>query len=196
MFADNTLTPREATRLCVLGFIAGRPMRYSELAAATRHFVGRLTGPSLDLLGSSVELLRYEGLVEPVDGSDTAMEEDAILTITESGQEAFHALMTAPLRPASDLSKLITALKFRFLHLLPVSEQLEQIDLLIDSSETGLARLEDLRRGMEGEAGYMGEWLDDEIARAEARLRWLDGLRGKVEAGAATFAEEGSAAAE
>lgn len=178
MFADKTLTPREATRLCVLGTIARGPMRYSELASSVRHFIGRLTGPSLDLLGSSVELMRYEGLVEPVDGE--GMEDDAVLRITDAGRDSFHALMTAPVRPASDLSKLVTALKFRFLHLLPQRDQEEQVDLLIDTSETGLARLSDLRRHMEGEAGYMTAWLDDEIARAEARLAWLEDLRAKI----------------
>lgn len=180
MFADKTLTPREATRLCVLGTIAQGPMRYSELASSVRHFIGRLSGPSLDLMGSSVELMRYEGLVEPVDGTGEGMEDDAVLRITDAGQEAFHALMTAPVRPASDLSKLVTALKFRFLHLLPTSDQAEQIDLLIDTSETGLARLTDLRRHMEGEAGYMTAWLDDEIERAEARLTWLEALRARI----------------
>ncbi len=178
MFADKTLTPREATRLCVLGTIAQGPMRYSELATAVRHFIGRLSGPSLDLMGSSVELMRYEGLVEPVEGE--GMADDAVLRITGAGEDAFHALMTAPVRPASDLSKLVTALKFRFLHLLPQQDQEDQIDLLIDTSETGLARLTDLRRHMDGQAGYMTDWLDDEIVRAEARLVWLEDLRARV----------------
>jgi len=178
MFADKTLTPREAVRLCALGTIAQGPMRYSELAPAVRHFITRLTGPSLDLLGSSIELLRYEGLVDSVQGE--GMEDDALLTISAAGREAFHNLMTAPLRPASDLSKLITALKFRFLHLLPVADQAEQVDLLIDTSETGLARLMDLRKAMAEEPGYMVDWLDEEIGRAEGRLAWLESLRDRV----------------
>lgn len=178
MFADNTLTPREAVRLCALGVIASGPMRYSALASETRHFVTRLSGPSLDLMGSSIELLRYEGLIESVDGA--GMEDDAILRISEAGSEAFRALMVAPLRPASDLSKLVSALKFRFLHLLPAADQAAQVDLLIDTQETGLARLEDLRRHTEGEPGYMVEWLDEEIGRAAHRLDWLEKLRMRV----------------
>lgn len=178
MFADNTLTPREAVRLCALGTIAQGPLRYSELASSIRHFITRLSGPSLDLMGSSIELLRYEGLVDAVDG--LGMEDNALLQITEAGSEAFRGLMTAPLRPASDLSKLITALKFRFLHLLSRQDQMDQVDLLIDTSETGLNRLVDLRRHMDGEPGYMAAWLDDEIARAEQRLAWLEDLRAKV----------------
>ena len=177
MFADKTLTPRAAMRLCALGTIAGAPMRYSDLASSIRTFISRLSGPSLDLMGSSIELLRYEGLIEAVEGE--GMEDDALLRITTAGRDAFTTLMTAPLRPASDLSKLVTALKFRFLHLLSPKEQADQIDLLMDTSETGLARLMDLRRHMETESGYMGEWLDQEIQRATQRLEWLESLRAR-----------------
>ena len=72
MYSDSTLTPREAIRLCALGTLAGRsqatssPMTYDELASAVRHFVSRITGPSLDLMGESIELLRFEGLAEAI----------------------------------------------------------------------------------------------------------------------------------
>lgn len=178
MFADKTLTPREAVRLCALGTIVSRPMRYSELASSVRHFISRLTGPSVDLLGTSIELLRYEGLVEAVGGE--GMEDDAELLVTEAGRREFRTLMTAPLRPASDLSKLITALKFRFLHLLDAADQADQVDLLLDTSETGLNRLIDLRDSMVEDGGYLVDWLDDEVARAEARIAWLNRLRQKV----------------
>ena len=69
MFADNTLTPKEAVRLCALGGVAAGPVCYSALAGAVRHFTARIMGPSLDLMGLSVELLRYEGLVEAIDGT-------------------------------------------------------------------------------------------------------------------------------
>lgn len=82
MFADKTLTPREAVRLCALGTIAAAPMRYSELASSVRHFISRLAGPSVDLLGTSIELLRYEGLVDAIGGE--GMEDDAQLAITGS----------------------------------------------------------------------------------------------------------------
>jgi hypothetical protein len=179
MFADNTLTPREAVRLCALGTIAEKSLHYSQLAASIRHFITRLSGPSLDLMGSSIELLRYEGLIDSTDG--LAMEEDPVLVITDSGHAAFQHLMTAPLRPASDLSKLVTALKFRFLHLLSPQDQANQVDLLIDTSETGLNRLLDLRDSMVSEPGYMVDWLNDEITRAEQRQKWLEDLRTRVE---------------
>ncbi|MGB0670846.1 MAG: hypothetical protein ACPGNT_05070, partial [Rhodospirillales bacterium] len=42
MFSDNTLTPKEAVRLCALGRLARAPLRYSALATATRAFAGHV----------------------------------------------------------------------------------------------------------------------------------------------------------
>ncbi|MBF0095503.1 MAG: hypothetical protein HQL33_07670 [Alphaproteobacteria bacterium] len=176
MFADQTLTPREAVRLCALGTIAAGHMRYSALAGAVRHFISRISGPSLELLGPSIELLRYERLVEPVDGpvSGWGMEDDALLRITLAGWSEFRRLMTARTRPSSDLSKLITALKFRFLHLLDETDRAIQGMMLVEACETELNRLLDLRNGgINEESGFL-DWLALEIAQAEARLAWME----------------------
>ena len=79
MYADNTLTPKEATRLCALGIIANAPVFYAELASNVRHFVTHVMGPSLDVLGTSIELLKHEGLVTAVSG-DTDLD---LLQITD-----------------------------------------------------------------------------------------------------------------
>ena len=130
MFTDNTLTPREAIRLCALGTLAAEPMRYSALANAIRHFVSRILGPSLDLMGTSVELLRLEGLVRATESA--GMEDDARLEITDTGRRELKTLLTANIRAAStDLNKLIVALKFRFLHHLDESDRRAQLDLLV-----------------------------------------------------------------
>jgi len=175
MFADNTLTPKEAVRLCALGTIATDPMRYSALAGSVRHFCSRVMGPSLDLMGLSIELLRYEGLVEAVDG--LGMEDDALLAITESGQRELRGLLTAKLRPSSDLSKLVIALKFRFLHLLEKKDKLGQMDMLLDLCDSELARLEDLRDASTGEGLALHAWLDHDIALLKQRLDWLEDFR-------------------
>lgn len=172
MFADNTLTPKEAVRLCALGLVAGAPMHYSELAGAVRHFCSRIMGPSLDLLGLSVELLKYEGLVEAVDGQ--GMEDDALLTITAAGRRELESLLTARLRPASDLSKLVVALKFRFLRLLTPAQQRAQAEMLIEVTEGELARLLDLRQHESGDPGHLIAWLDHDIGLLESRLAWLE----------------------
>ncbi len=175
MFTDNTLTPKEAVRLCALGTIAREPVRYGTLAGSVRHFISRVAGPQLDLMGISIELLRYEGLVEAVDG--TGMEDDAVLSITAAGRRELHTLLTARVRPGSDLSKLIIALKMRFLDLLEPAERRAQAELLADGVESELNRLIDLRAGHVGEEGehsHLVAWLDHDITVLESRLAWLD----------------------
>ncbi len=178
MFADQTLTPKEAARLCALGTVARAPVRYGTLAGSVRHFLSRVAGPQLELMGSSIELLRYEGLVEAVDG--TGMEDDALLAITPAGRRELHTLLTARLRPGSDLSKLIIALKMRFLDLLEPAERRAQADLLAEGAESELVRLVDLRAHHVGEDTHLVAWLDHEIQALEARLAWLDGFSARL----------------
>ncbi len=180
MFPDFTLTPKESVRLCALGLAAEQSRRYSDLAGRTRQFVTRLVGPSLEMMSSNLELLRYEGLVEAIDGK--GMEDDALLAITEAGRKELISLLTARLRSGSDLTKLVVALKLRFLHLLPADEQAEQAAILTDAVETERARLIDLKR-QESESGtseHLISWLDMEIKQAEARIAWLEDLSQKL----------------
>ena len=180
MFTDNTLTPKEAVRLCALGTIARQCVRYSELAGSVRHFISRIAGPQLDLMGMSIELLRYEGLVEAIGGE--GMEDDAQLTITEAGSRELQTLLTARLRPGSDLSKLVIALKMRFLDLLEPKDQMAQADLLLEMVESELARLLDLRGAFagDGDGCHLIDWLDHDIEQLEARLTWLEDFRAKL----------------
>lgn len=172
MFADQTLTPKEAVRFCALGLIAEAPVRYSDLARGVREFCARVMGPSLDLMGTSIELLKYEGLVAPVDGE--GMADDALLAVTNNGRAALRTLLTARLRSGSDITKLVVALKMRFLHLLSDSEKRAQLDMLIDAAETDLARLEDLADVSKGESESFKQWLGFEIEQTRQRLSWLE----------------------
>ncbi len=173
MYADNTLTPKEAIRLCALGTLAQKPRRYSDLAASVRHFVSRLSGPSLDLMGTSIELLRFEGLVEGIDG--VGMEDDAELRLTDLGREALRTLLISRVRANyNDVTQLIVALKFRFMHLLNDEDRLDQITLLIETCEEELARLLDLRQHHAGDDGHLVSWLDHDIEEFESRLEWLE----------------------
>ncbi|GAB6053368.1 hypothetical protein JCM17960_21880 [Magnetospira thiophila] len=172
MYADQTLTPKEATRLCALGSLALESLPYGALASSVRHFMSRITGPSLDLMGSSIELLKYEGLVEALDGS--GLEDNATLAITDKGRQELRALLTARLRSgASELNKLIIALKFRFLHLLDPEDRRNQADMLIEVCETELLRLEDLRAHHALDGGYLVAWLDHDISQHEQQVAWL-----------------------
>ena len=54
--------------------------RYADLAAELRHFTSAIAGPSLELMGTSLELLRYEGLAAASEGA--GMADNAMLEIT------------------------------------------------------------------------------------------------------------------
>lgn len=176
VYQDNSLLPREAVRLAALGTLAETPMTYAALAADVRNFASRVAGPSLELMGTSIEMLRYEGLVRPVDGAEGGGAE-ADLTLTDDGRAELLELLRAQLRPPlSDVNKLIVALKFRFLHLLPEDDQQTQLAMMTESCETDLARLVDLRGQYSDYPGHLIAWLDKEIGIVEDRLEWLRGF--------------------
>jgi len=175
MFTDNTLTPKEAVRLCALGILADGPSSYASLAAEVRHFVSHIIGPSLDVMGQSVELLKYEGLVD-VSGVEDARDEE-ILTISELGRSELKALLLANLRHgATELNKLIVALKFRFMHTLSDEDRAHQVDMLIDMFENEQVRLETLNATHADDHGYLGTWLEREMVEVESRITWLKTL--------------------
>ena len=173
MFADNSLLPKEAIRLAALGFACERPMRYAALASAVRHFTSRIRGPSLDLMGSSIELLRAEGLIE-ADGAG----EDPPLRITEAGRREIQTLLPTAVRaPGSDAGRLAFALKMRFLHLLAPGLRRDQVEMMIEACQAELVRLGDLAANGVGGPGYFGDWLDHDMALARTRCAWLERFR-------------------
>lgn len=181
MYRDNTLIPAEAVRLAALGSLMEGDKSYGDLASEIRFFVARIVGPSLDLLGSSLELIRLEGLIEAVDGAAASetLPDDALLRITGEGREAFHTLMISNVRGlANDLSRLVIALKMRFLPLLPEDDRHEQAEVLAEACESELARLTDLRARYG--KGYLSEWLDREIDEATERHEWFIALDSRV----------------
>jgi hypothetical protein len=178
MYADHTLTPKEAIRLCALGSLALAPMRYGDLAICIRHFISRVIGPTPEIMGHSLELLKYEGLVETIEGDG----ESALLRITDDGAREMRALLTANVRPSNtELNTLITALKFRFLHLLGREDQRTQAELLLAAVERELTRLQDLREHSSGNAGFFADWLDHHIAAIEDRFAWIASFRDRLD---------------
>ena len=188
MYTDNTLTPKEAVRLCALGTLSIQPMPYGAqssmsygaqssmpygaLAESIRHFVSHVIGPSLDVMGQAIELLRYEGLVDFIQNDG---EDDELLVITGSGRDALKTLLLAPVRMgATELNKLIIALKFRFLHVLDATDQQGQILMLTDYAENELVRLSELRRTHAADEGHIASWLDHDIELARLRVQWLE----------------------
>ena len=170
MFRDNSLIPAEAARLAALGLLAEASRHYGDLAAEIRHFTSRIVGPSLDLMGTSLELLRYEGLIEAVDGQ--GMTDNALLRLTPRGAEALQGLLKAQLRsPVNDMNRLALMLKLRFLHHLPEAERQGQLMLMADALESERVRLEELRQ--RAEPGLFRDWLEHDIALVGDRISWL-----------------------
>ncbi len=101
MFRDNSLMPKEAIRLAALGFLASNPRSYGELANEVRHFTARYWGPTLDVMASSIELLRFEGLIEAGDSASA----DGVLGLTDAGRAELHDLLIAAvLAPSNDFN--------------------------------------------------------------------------------------------
>ncbi len=174
MYKDHSLIPAEAVRLAALGMLAEAPRPYEAVAAEVRQFVGRIAGPSLDLLGPPLELLRIEGLVAAEDGASHAT---SVLHLTRKGRDELGRLLGATLRgPLGEFNKLVIALKLRFLAFLPVAERAGQLDLLAEACERELARLTDLRSRSGGLPMPFVAWLDHDIAQIEARRRWVRDL--------------------
>jgi len=176
MFRDKSLTPAETMRLAVLGALTDGDTPYADLATEIRRFVERIVGPSLDLLGSSLEVLRIEGFIEPVDGK--GMEDNALMRLSKDGHAEFLSLMQAKLRaPMNDTQKLALALKLRYLDHLDHEDKIDQLDLLLDLTQSELARLKDLQV-QESKKGtgsiFLSEWVALEITQAESRLAWLN----------------------
>ena len=178
MYSDNSLTPREAIRLCALGILAQSEaegnITYDTLVYSVRYFVSMLTGPSLDLMGESIELLRHEDLVEIYE--DGASQQK--LKITEKGFKSLNILLLSSVRPGNnDLNELVMALKFRFFSLLSLEDQVSQIDNFIDVYDTELIRLEELLKKDFSESEYLFGWLEHDAERVSARLKWLQRFR-------------------
>ncbi|MGE0716977.1 MAG: hypothetical protein AB7P02_16160 [Alphaproteobacteria bacterium] len=171
MYADRTLVPTEAVRLAALGFLADGADTYGGLAVAVRQFIARTVGPSADLLGPSIELLRLEGLIA-ADGG-TPMAPDARLAMTDAGVAAFRTLLEAPVRATEgDLNRLVVALKLRFLRHLDGPVRAEVVDGLVNAAERERERLQGLRRS-DAALGDFAGWLDLDIAQLDRRIDWL-----------------------
>ncbi len=175
MFRDRSLVPAEAVRLLALGALMERDRRYDDLATEIRFFTQRIVGPSLDLLGSSLELLRIEGLAEQVAG--TGKDGDQVLRITDHGRSVFKDLMASQLRaPVNDVGRFVVLLKLRFLEHLSDDDRDDQLDLIGDVIQTERARAQDLLK--EYGDGPMSAWLKMEVDNLNARYTWVQHMLG------------------
>jgi DNA-binding PadR family transcriptional regulator len=172
MYKDNSLIPSEAVRLAALGLLAKRPRVYADLARDIRHFTARIVGPSLDLLGPSLELLKVEGLVEAVDPK--APHDAQTVRLTKEGDVELQRLMNANLRgPMGEVNKLIVALKLHFLDLLTPEQRRQQLEMLMEVCDRELIRLNDLRAHHTDSDSALIPGLDHEIEEVQGRRDWF-----------------------
>lgn len=175
MQRERPWTPAEALRLTALGLLACRaPMRYAALANEVRLFAASYGSSPTDAMSSSIELLRFEGLVEiaapPGDPADPGA---VTLALSAAGRGELERLLRAPVKAAGAWARLSMALKMRFLHLLRDDDRALQCELLAEAFEGELARLLALRARLAGEHPHFLSWLDRDIDRARADLAWF-----------------------
>src|SRR5690606_30537896 len=98
---------------------------------------------------------------------------ESVLALTAPGRAALRELMISNLRtPVDGVSKLVFALKLRFLHLLEAGDARDQIARMLEISETELARLTDLKQRYGGEPGRFSDWLELDMGQVESRIAW------------------------
>ena len=168
---DPTLLPSRAMRLAALGALVQKPRAYASLAQEIRDLAVAVVGPSPDAFASSLELLRYDGLI-------TGGEEgEGNVSITPAGRDEFAQLMVTRLRkPTGEFNRLWLALKLRFLPLLAPPNQAEEIGRMLALFEGEIDRLGVLRHNQLTTEGHIGAWIDLEIAENGARLAWCRSL--------------------
>ncbi|WP_366657925.1 hypothetical protein [Fodinicurvata sp. EGI_FJ10296] len=184
MTGTTVFLPKHIMRLCAIGTLLQEgQMTYRALAESVRDFSAHLVGPSLDLMGSSMEVLRYEGLIATVGQTDLQSPSNAesLLHVTAHGTDEFVNLMTTPTElTVGDQTKLVITLKVRFLHLLPPETRSRQAEELADHYEGALTRLRTLNGLYEREPGHLSDWLAHDIAQMERRLDWFRALADSV----------------
>jgi DNA-binding PadR family transcriptional regulator len=170
VFHEHALLPSQAVRLTALGLLAEGPRRYADLAREVAEFIDRILGKSLDMMGTSLELLRYDGLIEAQGG--TGMMDNAEMRLTPAGREALHALLRASLRaPSIEVNRLSLALKLRFLPTLEPAQRHEQFVLMREWYAGEILRFEQLRARHGERSALFCRWLDREIALAREQLK-------------------------
>jgi Putative AphA-like transcriptional regulator len=172
MFRENVLVPTQAVRLTALGLLAEGPQLYGDLAREVADFTSHILGKSLDLMGTSLELLRYEGLIEAVNG--TGMVDNAEMRLTPAGLDALRSLLKAALRgPSIEINRLVLALKLRFLPILDEGDRREQLGLIRDWYAAEISRFEELRNRHGSRSPLFRRWIECEIDLARERLRHI-----------------------
>ncbi|HEY3912512.1 MAG TPA: hypothetical protein VGM07_21885 [Stellaceae bacterium] len=175
MPVDSALLPAQTVRLAALGILAEAERPYADLAREVADFIRCILGQSLDLMGTSLELLRVEGLIEAVAG--TGIGDNVGMRLTPAGDAALRRLLAAGLHaPGSELNHLVLALKLRFLPLLGEDARHRQLALIGEWYAGEIVRLEQLCARHAGRSPQFRRWIERETDLARERLGELAAL--------------------
>ena len=157
--------------MAALGALLEQNRVYSDVASDVRQFAARIVGPSLDLLGTSIEVLKLEGLIETAKPEKKSGDE--VLRLTDSGRAALVEYLSSTVRPGvSDLNRLVIALKLRFIDILRPEQRRDQLENLRSMYEGERTRLRDLVTYEKWSAGLMPDWVTFELGLLDQRIAW------------------------
>ncbi|MFK7866304.1 MAG: hypothetical protein AB8B77_02570 [Alphaproteobacteria bacterium] len=179
MYEDHSLQPSEAVKLLALGLLMEGYGNYGEIAQEIRQFTTKIVGPSLDLLGSSLEILKLEGLAD-ISGDKSVDAAARHITITDQGKSLFKALMGSDLRvPLNDVNRLVLLIKLRFMPYLDQEMLLDQLDLYRELIQKEMAWGRALsNKNQAGNQGskFLQNWLQLEQDSWQAKLTYIESL--------------------
>ena len=173
MYRDNSLIPRETIKMAALGALIERERSYDDIANEVRSFISRIVGPSLELMGTSIELLKVEGLIETVNDNDK--DDASLLRLSPAGLQELKEYLRSNLKSGgSELNKLVIALKLRFIDILNDDERRDQFLAIRDIYHNEKRRLDDLKNQTTWLTGFLLESIELDLYVVNKRIEWCD----------------------
>ena len=173
MYRDNSLIPRETIKMAALGALIERERSYDDIANEVRSFISRIVGPSLELMGTSIELLKVEGLIETVNDNDK--DDASLLRLSPAGLQELKEYLRSNLKSGgSELNKLVIALKLRFIDILNDDERRDQFLAIRDIYHNEKRRLDDHKNQTTWLTGFLLESIELDLYVVNKRIEWCD----------------------
>ena len=159
--------------MAALGALIERERSYDDIANEVRSFISRIVGPSLELMGTSIELLKVEGLIEAVNDNDEG--DTSLLRLSPAGLQELKEYLRSNLKSGgSELNKLVIALKLRFIDILNDDERRDQFLAIRDIYHNEKRRLEDLKKQTAWLTGFLLESIELDLSVVNKRIEWCD----------------------